>query len=359
MKLSKLVNSLALPNLSKYFSPASQAINLTVGEPDFDLDSRVMKKLSTGKARHKYSSPYGLFELREQIAKQSNKEIGTKYSVDKILITLGSSSALMLALQAIIDPGDEVIVFEPYFPPYLELIRIAGAKTKIVTTYPSFIPSAKQLERAVTKRTKAIIVNSPNNPTGAIYDKKTIHSLVDFAKKHSLYIVSDEVYRYFDYDKTFASPAKYYDKTIVINSFSKSHAATGLRLGYLAANKDIVDAAKQLLFLQQVCLPEIIQEAFMNNLEPQKTSLEIYRKNRDVVSKILAEKLAINKPGGFYFFVRTKNTDEPLVKKLSDEGVLVMPGSLFGSDSHYLRISLIADTDKLSKACQLIQSLDE
>jgi len=357
MPIAKPIKKIDLPNLEKYFAGTKKgAINLTIGEPDFDLDERVLKKLYNAKSTNfRYSSSRGNEALRVQIAQKINNECRTKLDPCNVLVTTGSSQSLFLALQSIINPGDEVVIFEPYFPPYVELVKILGGKPVIISTFPDFIPDIFLIEKSISKNTKAIIVNSPNNPTGVIYSREFIFELVKIARKNNLYIISDEVYKDFDYEKKFLSPAEYYPKTIIVNSFSKSHAATGLRIGFLCAPIQIIESANKLLFLEQVCVPEFIQSAFVGNLNIDQKRIGLYRKICNQVATNLGKSIDFVKPdGGFYFFLKIHSIDTKLVSELAGKGVLTMPGSIFCTKKNYIRISMITDEKKLLRAIKII-----
>ncbi|MCX6809977.1 MAG: pyridoxal phosphate-dependent aminotransferase [Candidatus Berkelbacteria bacterium] len=360
MKLSKTINRIILPNLEGYFkSQSNDLINLTIGEPDFDVHKKVKQKLlNCSNSRFKYSSSKGNTILREQIADHINNQNKTQYTKDNILITTGSSYSLFLAYQTLFDRDDEIIIFEPYFPPYIELAKIVGAKPKVIPTFPTFIPELSQISKKISTKTKAILLNSPSNPTGRIYTKEFLLEVVKLAKKHDLFIISDEVYKDFDYDNKFLSPAEFYYKTIVVNSFSKSHAATGLRIGYLCGPVEVIEAANKLLFLEQVCVADFIQELFVDNLDISQKASKIYKKNRDMVIKELGGNFKFVIPdGGFYFFIKCPSEEKIFVAELAKKGVLVMPGSIFSSRKDYFRISLISDKIKLKKALEIIKSV--
>ncbi|MBU0998684.1 pyridoxal phosphate-dependent aminotransferase [Patescibacteria group bacterium] len=359
MNLSKAANNISIPNLEEYFKGGSKnLINLSIGEPDFDLNAKVKKKLfKLPKTRLKYSSPKGNPALRMQIADTINMSYGTKYTDNNTLITTGSSYSLFVIFQSILDSDDEIIIFEPYFPPYIELAKIVGAKPKIVNSGDRFVPDISDIEKIISPKTKAILLNSPNNPTGIVYSDEFLESIAKLAKKNDLFIISDEVYKDFDYDKKFSSPAEFYYKTIIVDSFSKSHAATGLRIGYICAPTEIIDAASQFLFLEQVCVANFIQSAFLDNLERPNDQVQIYRENRDMVVHELSARFNLISPdGGFYLFLKAPCDEKEFLKALIKNGVLAMPGSIFSSKQNYFRISLISNKTKLAQAINIINT---
>lgn len=362
MRPSKIASNISLPDIESYFKVTKKdSINLTIGEPDFELSKDVENKIfSASKHFLKYSSPEGNPELRKQIARNINNSHGTSYTLNNVLITTGSSYSLLLVLQSIINQGEEVIIFEPYFPPYIELVKIVGAHPKVINTSQDFTPVLSDIKKALTKKTKAVILNSPNNPTGKIYPANLLASIADLAKKYGLVIISDEVYKDFDYNDKFSSPAKFCAETIIVNSFSKSHSATGLRIGYICAPSNIIKVATRILFLEQVCVAEFIQEGFIGNIKEPEKERKKYKENRNIVVRELSKNFKnINIDGGFYFFLKAPCDERRFLDKLSENGVMAMPGSIFSSKSNYFRISLISDPKKLLKATNIINKTYE
>src|SRR5262245_52856346 len=213
-------------------------INLSIGLPDFDVPDIVKEAAieSIRRGDNRYTQTQGIAPLRERLRADLSKEIGR--DVGDVLITSGVSGALMLAILAVIDPGDEAVFLDPYFVMYKHLLTMAGGKSVIVDSYPDFRFRADRVEAAITPRTKMLILNSPSNPTGVVMSEQEIRAAVEVAKKHNLLILSDEIYEPFLYDvassdgKRLYSPLSLYENTLVVRGFSKSHAMTGWRVGY-------------------------------------------------------------------------------------------------------------------------------
>src|SRR5688572_10870018 len=225
-------------------------INLPIGLPDFDVPEPVklaaIESIRAGNNR--YTQTQGIAPLRERLRKDLSKEIGR--DVGEVLITSGVSGGLLLCILACIDPGDEAIFLDPYFVMYKHLLTLAGGKPVIVDSYPDFRFHADRVERAITARTKILVLNSPSNPTGVTMTEAEVNSAVEVARKHDLLILSDEIYEPFLYDMPRGLPtaAKTYEKTVLLRGFSKSHAMTGWRLGYAVGPEEII---AQMTKLQQ------------------------------------------------------------------------------------------------------------
>ncbi len=232
-------------------------INLSIGLPDFDVPEVVkdaaIDAIRTGNNR--YTQTQGIAPLRERLRAALWAETGR--DVGDVLITSGVSGGLFLAILATINPGDEAVFLDPYFVMYKHLLTLAGGKPLAVDSYPDFRFHADRVERAITPRTKLLILNSPSNPTGVVMTQKEVDTAVELARKHDLLLISDEIYEPFLYDgiKSLPSPARAYEKTLILRGFSKSHAMTGWRLGYAAGPEAIISQMAKLQQYTFVCAP--------------------------------------------------------------------------------------------------------
>lgn len=362
-KLSNRVRAIDYSVIRKAFSFGRKkgVINLTIGQPDFEtpdyLKKSAQKAISEG--QNKYTETKGLLELRKMISAKLFSD-GIVRNEEEIIITSGTTSGIFMTLFSLINPGDEVIIFAPYFIAYLEIIKLLGGKAKIVRTNRDFQPDIDQLKKLISKNTKAIIINSPNNPTGVVYPKEVIEQVVEVAKGENIYIISDEIYSslVFDQTKVF-SPAQIYPSTIVINGISKMASATGWRVGFVAGPKEIVDAIEKIQQYTNVCAPSVFQyasiEAILKTVD--KKIIDLYQKRRDITYKALKENFEVVKPlGAFYLFVKLEISGTVFAKKLLDKDVAVVPGEAFGKDfKNYIRISFAIDDQKLKKALIIIK----
>lgn len=336
-------------------------IDLTVGQADFPVPEEVKKVAieAIENDKNKYTVTLGILELREAIAKKLKEKNGINVSAENIMITSAVSGGLTLLFLALFETGDEVILTDPYFVSYKHLITLSGAKAVMVDTYPDFILKPELLEKAITDKTKAIIINSPANPTGKIYSKKEIEDIVKIAKSHNLFIISDEIYEEFSYDGKSISPASFYEKTIILGGFSKSHAMMGWRVGYLVAPVDIMN---QLIKIQQytfVCAPTPFQYASVKALEVSTNKeVERYKRNRDMVVSELSDLYEFQKPeGAFYVFIKYPYDPDLFMKKCIERKLLVVPGNVFSEKNTHFRISFAVSQDVLKKGISILQEL--
>jgi aspartate aminotransferase/aminotransferase len=238
--ISARANAVDASGIRKVFDLAAKLkdpINLSIGLPDFDVPDVVKEAaIQSIKAGHnRYTQTQGIAALRDRLSTDLSVEMHRE--VGDVLITSGVSGGLMLALMAVINPGDEVVFLDPYFVMYKHLLTLTGGVPVAVDSYPDFRFHADRVEKAITPRTKMLILNSPSNPTGVVMTQTEIQAAVDLAKKYDLLILSDEIYEPFLYDAhrgQLPSAGKIYDRTIILRGFSKSHAMTGWRLGYAA-----------------------------------------------------------------------------------------------------------------------------
>jgi aspartate aminotransferase/aminotransferase len=340
-------------------------INLSIGLPDFDVPEVVKEAAieSIRKGQNRYTQTQGIAPLRDRLRKDLSAEIGR--DVGEILITSGVSGGLLLAMMALIDPGDEVIFLDPYFVMYKHLLTMTGGKPVIVNSYPDFRFHADRVEAAITPRTKLLLLNSPSNPTGVVMTESEVRAAVEVARKHDLLIVSDEIYEPFLYDvgeshKLF-SAAKLYDKTVILRGFSKSHAMTGWRLGYAAGPAAIIAEMTKLQQYTFVCAPSPMQYAALAALDvPMQSAVTAYRHKRDIIFNGLREKFEIVKPeGAFYIFPKAPagQSASEFVARAIEHNVLIIPGNVFSERDSHFRISYATTDEKLREGVKLLNSL--
>jgi aspartate/methionine/tyrosine aminotransferase len=345
-------------------------INLSIGLPDFDVPD-VAKNAAIESIRrgdNRYTQTQGIAPLRERLRKDLSAEIGR--DVGDVLITSGVSGGLFLAILATIDPGDEAIFLDPYFVMYKHLLTMAGGKPVIVDSYPDFRFHADRVERAITPKTKLLILNSPSNPTGVVMSEAEVRAAVDVARKHGLLIVSDEIYEPFLYEgvqgsglrsQRLASPAKLYENTLILRGFSKSHAMTGWRLGYAAGPEPVVAQMTKLQQYTYVCAPSPLQHAALAALDvPMGDAVKAYRRKRDIAFEGLSRKFDVVKPeGAFYIFPKAPagQTASQFVAKAIENNVLVIPGNVFSERDTHFRISYATTDEKLARGCEILCSL--
>jgi aspartate aminotransferase/aminotransferase len=367
--VSKRCHAIDASGIRKVFDLAARMkdpINLSIGLPDFDVPE-IAKEAAIEAIRagnNRYTQTQGIAPLRERLRKDLSAEIGR--DVGEVMITSGVSGGLLLAIQSIIDPGDEAIFLDPYFVMYKHLVTMAGGTPVPVNSYPDFRFRADRVEKLITPKTKLLMLNSPSNPTGTVLSADEIRSAVELAKKHDLLIMSDEIYEPFLYDIDHAknelySPAMLYEKTIILRGFSKSHAMTGWRLGYAAGPQEILQQMTKLQQYTFVCAPSPLQYAALKALDvSMKPAVDAYRKKRDIVYDTLSKKFEITKPtGAFYIFPAAPKgiSATDFVAKAIENNVLIIPGNVFSTQDTHFRISYATTDEKLKQGCEILCSL--
>lgn len=367
--LSKTITTIEPSGIRKFFDIVSEmddAISLGVGEPDFDTPWHIRDEgiYSLEKGRTFYTSNAGLKELKIEISKYLDRRFGLFYDYNKeMLVTVGGSEAIDIAMRAMLDPQDEVLIPQPSYVSYVPCCVLAnGTPVPIeLKAENEFRLTAEELEAAITPKTKLLVMPFPNNPTGAVMEKKDLEAVAEVVKKHDLFVLSDEIYAeltYLDNHVSIASIPGMRERTIVINGFSKSHAMTGWRLGYACGPEVII---KQMLKIHQfaiMCAPTTSQyaavEALRNGDEDVAMMREEYNgRRRYVLERFKEMGLSCFEPfGAFYAFPCIKDlgmtSDEFATKLLQTKKVAVVPGTAFGACGEgFLRISYAYSLDDL------------
>ena len=279
-------------------------INLSIGQPDFDVPSSVkaacIEAINAGK--NGYSQTQGISDLRDQIQQQLNEQFDHEDRC--VLITSGTSGGLVLSMFAMIDPGDEVIYFDPYFVMYPPLIKLVGGVPVGIDTYPDFRIDVQKVADAISPRTKMILLNSPNNPTGVTLSQQEQRDIAELAQSNGIALVSDEIYSQFSYSDRSTSTAAYNDATIVIDGYSKSHAMTGWRVGYIHGPSDVIETMAKIQQYTYVCAPQPAQWAALEAINVDVSSYrENYEAKRNRIIEALRNYYELETPGGaFYIF---------------------------------------------------------
>jgi aspartate/methionine/tyrosine aminotransferase len=336
-------------------------IDLSIGFPEDDTPDYV--KLAAAEAiknnHTRYTAANGLAALRQAIARKLEKENQISATPDSITITPGVTTGILLSYLAILDPGDEILLPDPFFPPYHDLAVMLGAKAVLVDTAPTFQLTAALIEPLITAKTKALVVNSPNNPSGAVYPKEELVKIAALAKKHGLLIISDEIYEHFTYDAEHFSIGSIYRETLTLNGFSKGYAMTGWRIGYIAGPQMIIDAINELQQYTVFSSSSISQHAALAALRQRPRDIAVnYKTKRDSAKQLLESAFPDiqGAQGAFYFFLRLPPGIEDMrfVNQLSHRGVLVLPGSAFSRHNDYIRIAFAAETKNLTEGLKRV-----
>ena len=361
--LSKRVEKLDSSGIRKVFDLAGKLanpVNLSIGQPHFAVPEKIQQRAvqAIQQGNNRYTPTQGINELREAISGKLDEEFGPEQR--QILVTSGVSGGLLLGFLCLLDPGDEIIIPDPYFVMYKSLVELVGAKPVLVDTYPDFGLHVADIERAVSKRTRAIVVNSPSNPTGAIYGRSEMTKLAEVARQNELVLISDEIYNEFCYDEPYVSVAGMYEKTLLLRGFSKTYAMTGWRLGYAVGPAELIEKMTMVQQYTFVCAPSMVQWAGITALQTDMSKeVEAYRRKRDLVYNGLAKVFEVQKPGGaFYIFPRApEDKAEEFVRRAIDKNVLIIPGEVFSSRNSHFRISYAAEDEVLRRGIEILCGL--
>ncbi len=375
--LSKTIVEIEPSGIRKFFDIVSEmedAVSLGVGEPDFDTPWHIRDEgiYSLEKGRTFYTSNSGLKELRMEIARYLKRHYDLDYDYnDEIFVTVGGSEAIDLAMRAMLDPGDEVLIPQPSYVSYLPCAVLANGTpvTIELKAENEFRLTAEQLEAAVTPKTKLLILPFPNNPTGAIMEKSNLEAVAEVIRRHDLYVLSDEIYSeltYLEHHVSIASLPGMWERTIVINGFSKSHAMTGWRLGYACGPKKIIEQMLKIHQFAIMCAPTTSQyaavEALRNGDGDVKQMREEYNgRRRYLLHRFKEMGLECFEPfGAFYAFPCIKEfgmtSDEFATRLLNAKKVAVVPGTAFGASGEgYIRISYAYSIESLKLALGRIE----
>ena len=350
-RIAARVRSVAPSGIRRFFDliqTMDDVISLGVGEPDFTTPWHIREAAiySLERGYTMYTSNYGLIELRRAVAEHLARRYGVEYDPrDEIMITFGVSEGLDLAMRAILDPDDEVLVPDPGYVSYAPCVTFAGGVVRPVPTSPDngFRPRPSDFAQRVTDRTRAVLVGYPNNPTGTAPDRETLAQIAKIVAEHDLIAISDEIYDRLIYGRDhvcFASLPEMRDRTILLGGFSKAYAMTGWRVGYVAAPRDLMEGMLKIHQYTALCAPITSQmaaiEALKNGEAAVKSMVEEYDRRRRVIVKGLNDAgLTCHEPeGAFYAFPSTTPTnlsDEEFAEQLLlEERVAVVPGSAFG-----------------------------
>lgn len=358
------------------FEKYDDIINFSLGDPDFNTPEPIIDlAMEDAKKGHThYTDSYGDPELRDEITKFYKEEYGLDIKREEIMVTTSGCHAMWLVLEAILDDEDEVIIPDPYFTPYPQQVKLARGKPVFLPTYEEemFEINVERLERLITNRTKAIIVNTPHNPTGTCYNRKTMQEIAMIAKKYDLIVIADDVYTEFSFEEPFipmVSLGGMRERTITISSFSKNFAMTGWRIGYILAPDFIVDTVKDINENNVFTAPSVSQRAALHALRLRKKVCppiinEI--KNRmmyayDRIKRI--PKLSTLPPrGSMYMFVNIKetglNSTEFCDLLLKEAHIVAIPGIAFGECGEgFIRLALTIGVSEMEEAFNRVEKL--
>ena len=366
------MNLLDASGIRKVFDLAAKMtdpVNLSIGQPDFDVPEPVkaaaIEAIRAGD--NKYTQTQGRGDLHEAIAAACCEEFGwhdpyhgAVFGDRGYLITSGVSGALTLAVLTLVNPGDEVVFTDPYFVMYKHLVNLVGGVPVLVDTYPDFRPDVGRFADAITDKTRMLFLNSPCNPTGAVWTAEELKALADLAARRDLLIVSDEIYELFCYDQPFVSMASIHDNTLLLRGFSKTYGMTGWRVGWCTGPKAIIEKMTMLQQYTFVCAPSFAQAACVEAMSTDMSAAAAaYKRKRDMVLDALGERFGLVRPqGAFYAFVPAPGGDATeFVKRAIANNVLIIPGNVFSEKDTHFRLSYATSDDKLQQGLDILVSL--
>jgi len=357
---TKMIDSSGIRKVFDLAAKLENPINLSIGQPDFDVPDEI-KEVAIKSIRegfNSYTVTQGIQELRDAVCADYKTKHGVEF--EDIMITSGVSGGLTLAFMALVEPGDEVLVTDPYFVMYKHLANLFGGKPVFVDTYPDFSIRAEKLEEKISSKTKLLVINSPANPTGRVYGADELREIAEVAKAHDLLVITDEIYDHFIYDQPHETFAKYYEKTLLLNGFSKSSAMTGWRVGFAAGPREVVESMKTLQQYSFVCAPSFAQKAGIAAISLDiSEQIAQYRAKRDLIYEGLKGHFEVEKPGGaFYIFPKAPGGDGvKFVEKAIERNLLIIPGNVFSEQNTHFRLSFAATDDAIRKGIEILQEV--
>lgn len=378
MKISQRAEEISPSLTRQLFNMAknyNDVIDLTLGDPDVNTSDEIKKSAcdAINSDKTKYSANAGLLQARQAVCKRIKNAWNVNSTPENIILTVGGMEALYLSLLSIIDPGDEVIIFAPYYVNYFQMIKMCGGTPVVIDSYSDggFSIDEKTLKDKLSSKTVALIINSPNNPAGYAIKKEYLELIYRIAKENDLYIISDEVYRTLLYDdvehESVVSNEDKADRVILIDSLSKEYSMTGYRAGFAYANEEIIKAMTKLQENVAACVSLPSQYAMLyayeNDIKLEYIKDEFEKRRNFLFEKLsVSDKLSIIKPQGtFYMFVNIDKTglksEEFALKLLEKEHIAVVPGLSYGENyDGYIRIAFTKDVSILNKAVERIFS---
>lgn len=369
MNISKKVQKIRASGIREIFEAKEKnktLLDFSLGQPDFDVPVKIkraaIQAITNGK--NKYTENQGILELREAIEKKLKTRNHINAKEENIVVTTGATGGLVLSLFAVLNPGDEVIVPDPFFPLYAEIPKLMGGKVRFLDTYPDFTLKLEKLVKLINHKTKVIIINTPNAPTGSVYEQSVLAKLAKIAAYHHITIICDEIYEDFIYDdhKHF-SIGSIYPNTITLNGLSKSFGMPGWRIGYLHAPRQLIPEMIKLQQLFYCCAPTPAQYAAIQALKMGgNESLKIkkaYLQKRNLVYQGLKDYFNFKKPlGSFYCFIEVPDGNGSEFSKIAlKSGVAVVPGNVFSQKNTHFRLAYCTDDQIIKKGITKIVNI--
>lgn len=376
-EMAKAIPASPIRDMMVRASAMEDVVSFSVGDPDFPSDDCILEaaKASLDRKETNYAPGAGVTELRKVYAKYLSEQTGVSYGVDNVIVTVGGMSSLFLGLMSLVNPGDEVLVSAPYFSNYSQMVRMCRGVPVSMDVYEKdeFELTAEAVEKAITPKTRVLMLNSPCNPTGGILTRETLEKIAKLAIEHDLFVMSDEVYRHILFDgaqyASIASLPGMAERTMIVDSCSKTFAMTGFRIGFGAGPEELIKLMIKMTEGVHSSTPTTGQwaaiEAFKHGMPATKRMVAEYQRRRDYLVEHLNEMKGVSciKPkGAFYIFANIGGTGLDAVtfsNRLLDEAhVAVVPGNNFGSadGERYIRISYATSMDNIVEGCRRMKA---
>ena len=363
--ISKRTQSVDSSGIRRVFDLAQKIkdpINLSIGQPDFDALPEIKEKAKAeiDSNKNSYTVTQGIPDLRKEIGMSYGFDINDASCPYGSMVTSGVSGGLMLCYMAMLDPGDEVLIADPFFCMYRDVAKLINAVPVFYDTYPDFGLNIAKIEEKITPRTKALLVNSPCNPTGYAVSQTELDTVVELCRKHNIWLIYDEIYNLFCYDKPHAQCLGKYENTVILNGFSKSHGITGWRVGYAVGPKDLINEMCKVQQYSFVCAPSIAQWSLLGSVQADLSKITAsYKEKRDFVYEGLKDKFDVVKPqGAFYIFPKAPGgSGQKFVERCIEKNLLVVPGHVFSERDTNFRISFAAPMATLERGVEVLNSL--
>lgn len=367
--ITKRLQGIDASGIRRVFDLAAELespINFSIGQPDFDVPESIKAQAIAAieAGSNSYTRTQGIAALRDKVSHHLRQQFPQTYGAGDnwdVLITSGVSGGLVLALLCCAEPGDEVVLPDPYFVMYKHLITLSGATPIYVNTYPDFQMTAERVEAVLTDRTKMVLFNSPSNPTGTVATQATCDALAELCRERRVLLLSDEIYDVFYYgSKSLPSPGATSLDALILRGFSKTYGMTGWRMGYAAGPRAVVEQMTKLQQYSFVCAPSMVQVAGVTALDTDMSGyVEAYRHKRDRVIERLSPHYALTEPGGaFYAFVEVPKhlnmTGNAFVEEAVKRSLLIIPGNVFSQQDTHFRISYACDDAMLERGLDVL-----
>lgn len=338
-----------------------RVVDLSIGQPHLPAPAALRAAACEGieAGLNGYTPTTGIEPLREAVLEHARTCRG--YSPEEAIVTAGTSGGLTLALLALAEPDDDVLLPDPYFVSYPQLVAIAGARPVYYDTYPDFRLRPETIAAAVTERTRVIVINSPANPTGAVHDEEALRGVAEVAQRHGVVIVADEIYDTLLFDTAHASIARFHENTVTVSGWGKSLSVTGWRVGYATGPAAILNDMAKLQQFTFVCVSEAVQRAVLASRDrwDRSDARDAYRANRDRLCEALAGSYNFVRPGGaFYLFPQAPWGDgSRFCEYAASAGLLAIPGGGFSRRNTHFRLSFAVEADVLEQGIELLLKL--